>query len=327
MVTLKQLAKELNVSVSTVSKALSDSHEISPKTKNKIINLAKEKNYVPNRTAVNLRSKKTKTIGVIIPNIFNHFYTKILNGIETEAKSNGYRTIVSISNEKYNSEVDGLTYFSNGSVDGILLAPSEESEKIKNFEHIASLKEKNIPFVLFDRNIEGLLTDKVIIDDYDSAKNAIEQFIKLKKKNITIISLIKNLNIGSIRKEGAKKADKNISILEFESEEELESELIKIFKSNKPIDAILALDELSGIISLNTARKLNINIPKELSIISFSQGILSKYSYPKLAIINQHAEAIGKESVKLLLNRFQNAESDFKTSIINSELELNQTFN
>ena len=153
MITLKQLAQELKVSVSTVSKALSDSHEISAETKKKILALAKERNYIPNNTAVNLRRKQTKTVGVVIPNIFNHFYTKILHGIESEAKKSGYKTIITISNEKLQDEKESLEYFSNGSVDGILLAPSDETEKYKKIDHFLELRSKEIPFVFFETHL------------------------------------------------------------------------------------------------------------------------------------------------------------------------------
>ncbi|TYP99300.1 LacI family transcriptional regulator [Tenacibaculum adriaticum] len=323
MITLKDLANELKVSVSTVSKALSDSHEISKETKEKILNLAKERNYTPNNTAVNLRRKQTKTIGVVIPNIFNHFYTKILSGIESEARKKGYKTIISISNETFSSEEESLLYFSNGSVDGILLAPSEESEKLNKADHILELKNKEIPFVLFDRYFENFTTDKVTIDDFDAAKNAIIHFKESGRKNILVISMLKNLWIGKLRKEGALSIHK-VQLIETESEVEMAKEIEKKLKTQK-IDAILALDELSGIISLNAVRELKLKIPEEVSIISFSQGILSKYSYPKLSTINQNAQNIGIEALKLLINKIENKNLESVTKIIKSSLEINNT--
>jgi LacI family transcriptional regulator len=324
MVTLKDLANELNVSVSTVSKALSDSHEISKETKQKILALAKKRNYTPNSIAINLKRKETKAIGVIIPNIFNHFYTKILSGIESEAKRNGYKTIVSISNEKIESEKEGLTYFSNGSVDGVLLALSEETEKSKEVDHILKLQNKNIPFVLFDRYFDSLQSDRVIIDDYNSAKNAIHFLKNSGRKKLLVVSLLKNLYIGSIRKDGALSTDENIHLLELDSEDMFESELKKILKEKK-IDAILALDELSGIISLNLTRTMGYSIPDDISIISFSQGILSKYSYPKLTTINQHADEIGKKSLQLLLKRLKNKDKQIEEQVIKTTLDLFET--
>ena len=324
MVTLKQLSKELGVSVSTVSKALNDSFEIGKDTKKKVVALAKKYNYTPNNTAVNLRKRETKTLGVIIPNIFNHFYTKILSGIETQARENGYKTIVSISNESLIPEKEGIDFFTTGSVDGVLLAPSEETEKKKEIQHILKLKDKGIPFVLFDRYIDGIEADKVIVDDYKSSKDTVQYLKDLGKRNILIVSLLKNLHIGNIRKIGATKDFENVNVLEFENENELESILSKTLKNNT-IDAIFALDELSGIISLNSVRQNNFRIPQEISIISFSQGILSKYSYPKLTTINQHAKEIGSSAVNLLLSRLKNKDKSIETKVVSTSLDLNQT--
>ena len=323
MVTLKDLANELNVSVSTISKALSDSHEISKETKHKIIELAKERNYTPNSTAVNLRLQKTKTIGVVIPNIFNHFYTKILSGIEAEAKKSGYRTIISITNEDYITEQESLLYFSNGSVDGILLAPSEGSERLHKTAHIEELNVKKIPFVLFDRYFENFEADKVIINDKYSASHAIDYFKTSGRHHILVVSMLKNLWIGKLRKLGAMTFS-DIHIIECESEFELENQLQNYHKKHK-IDAILALDELSGIIALNHVRSLNIDIPKDLSIISFSQGVLSQYSYPKLSTINQNATQIGITAFKHLIDKIKTKSVVSQTIIIETTLEISQT--
>ncbi|WGH76052.1 LacI family DNA-binding transcriptional regulator [Tenacibaculum tangerinum] len=324
MVTLKQLAKELGVSISTVSKALNDSFEISEETKEKILALAKKYNYRPNNVAVNLRTRSTQTLGVIIPNIFNHFYTKILSGIEQEAKKNNYKIIISISNETLDSEREGISFFSNGSVDGILLAPSEETEKVNDYEHITDLHAKEIPFVLFDRYSDKVASDRVIINDFDSAKKTITYLTNLGKKNIVAVSLIKNLSVGRLRRKGVQEASSNVTILEFEDEKEFEEVFFQFLKTEK-VDAIFALDELAGIIALNLARTLSLNIPKDVSIISFSQGILSEYSYPKLSTINQHAEEIGKKSVELILSRLKNKNKPTETKIINTALDLHQT--
>ena len=324
MTTLKDLAKELEVSVSTVSKALSDSHEISIKTKKKIIELAKKRHYSPNNIAVNLRKRETKTLGVIIPNIFNHFYTKILSGIETKAREKGYKTIVSISNESLTPEKEGIDFFTTGSVDGVLLAPSEETEKLNVSDHFFKLKAKGIPFVLFDRYIDDLNVDKVIVNDYKSSKDTIQYYLDKGKKNILVVSLLKNLNIGKIRKKGATEGFSNISVLESENESNFESNLKQILNDSK-VDAIFALDELSGIITLNLLRQKGFKIPKDVSIISFSQGVLSEYSYPKLSTINQHAKEIGSKAVELLLDRLKNKNKSVETKVINTTLEENQT--
>lgn len=323
MVTLKQLSKELGVSVSTVSKALNDSFEISKNTKTRVLELAKKYNYTPNNVAVNLRSQSTKTIGVIIPNIFNHFYIKILSGIEAEAKKKGYRTLIYISNEKHKTEVESIAYFLNGSVDGILLAPSEETQKKGNIDHFENLKKKALPFVVFDREIPNFKSDLVRINDTEITKKTLQKFVDEGRKSIAVFSLLKNLSVGKERADVVKEF-KSVFLLE-EEKESIIKERIETLLVEKKIDAVLALDEVSSIITLNIARKLNYKIPKELSIIGFSQGVLSKYSYPKLSTINQYSVKIGKKSVEVLLDKIQNKSQNFKHIIINASIEINDT--
>ncbi len=326
MVTLKDLAQELKVSVSTVSKALSDSHEISRETKERVLELAKIRHYIPNNTAVNLRKRETKTIGVVIPNILNYFYTKILFGIELEAKKNGYKTIVSITNETLESEKEGLAFFSNGSVDGILLALSSETELQKDTKHIIEVKEKGIPLVMFDRYLEDGLTDidKVVVNDFKSTKNAIKAFKNKGRKHIVIVSLLGDLWIGKLRKDGAL-SEGDFTVVESTEESEIEAQLHTILKDKK-VDAILALDELSGVIALNMVKKHQYKVPEDIALISFSQGLLSTYSYPKLTTINQHSEKIGKQSVKLLLKKLNKELSDTMIKTISTDIEIQQTF-
>lgn len=323
MITLKDLAKELKVSVSTVSKALSDSHEISKETKDKVLALAQKRNYIPNTTAISLRRKRTNTIGVIIPNIFNHFYAKILSGIEHEARNNGYKIIIAISNETLRSEQEGISFFSNGSVDGILLAPSEETEKRQDIQHFEALQNKGIPFVFFDRYFDTFEVDKVIIDDFESAKNTIEYLKTNGRKRILVVSLLKNLSVGTLRKQGVL-THKEVVLLEMDDELAFESKLTTIVTSEK-YDAIFALDELSGIIALNLIKEKQIDIPREMALISFSQGILSTYSYPKLSTVNQHAKTIGETAVSLLLARIENAYKPIETKIVKTTLNLKET--
>lgn len=323
MVTLKQLAKELGVSVSTVSKALNDSFDIGQETKKRVLALAKEYNYTPNNVAVNLRSKSTKTIGVIIPNIFNHFYTKILSGIEAEAKKNGFKTLIYISNEKYETEVESITYFLNGSVDGILVAPSEETQKLGEIQHFENLKKRELPFVIFDRKIPDFKSDIVRINDTEVTQQTIQHFLSLGRRNIAVVSLLKSLSVGIERVE-ATKGFTDIILIEEEQEQAIEKRIKNILEDKK-VNAILGLDEVSTIIALNLARKLGYNIPKDLSIIGFSQGVLSKYSYPKLSTINQHSVKIGKKSVELLLEKIKYKNIDYQEIIISADIEIFET--
>src|SRR6476620_3454695 len=145
--TLKQIAKELHVSVSTVSKALNDSPEISEQTKTKVQEYAKLKNYKPNVIGLNLKNRKTKTIGVIIPNILNSFFAKVFTGIEKVADEKGYNVITCISNESLDKEMHTLDMLSNGTIDGFILSVSEEAQKLGEFGHFKDIISGGTPIV------------------------------------------------------------------------------------------------------------------------------------------------------------------------------------
>ena len=191
--TLKQIAKELNVSVSTVSKALNDSPEISEITKIRIKEYAKLKNYKPNVIGLNLKNRKTKTIGVIIPNILNSFFAKVFSGIEKVADKKGYNVITCISNESIEKEINTLEMLSNGTIDGFILSVSEEAQKSHEFNHFKEIINEGTPIVMFDRIADEVECDKVVVDDFDSALNATQHLINIGCKNIALFSSVDNV--------------------------------------------------------------------------------------------------------------------------------------
>ena len=266
--TLKQIAKELNVSVSTVSKALNDSPEISEVTKVKIKEYAKLKNYKPNIIGLNLKNRKTKTIGVIIPNILNSFFAKVFSGIEKVADEKGYNVIMCISNESAEKEAHTLEMLSNGTIDGFIVSVYEEAQKNQDYEHFSAIINDGTPIVMFERIADEVNCDKVIVDDFDSALNSTQHLIDLGNKNIALLSSIDNLSVGKLRAEGYLKAlnNNNISlnlsiILRTDSEENLNEKIEHIFDNNT-IDGIFALDEDDSVTALKLDSKNDIKFPK-----------------------------------------------------------------
>jgi LacI family transcriptional regulator len=327
--TLKQIAKELHVSVSTVSKALNDSPEISSQTKIKIQEYAKLKNYKPNVIGLNLKNRKTKTIGVIIPNILNSFFAKVFSGIEKIADQKGYNVIMCISNESLKKEIHTLDMLSNGTIDGFILSVSEEAQKLQNYSHFSEIINEGTPIVMFDRIAEGINCDKVIVDDFDSGFNATNHLIRSGCKNIALISSIDNLSVGKLRAEGYLKAlrDKNMPInekiiLRLDSQSHLSEKIISAFKDNQ-IDGVFALEENDTVAALKTALKSGIKIPEQLSIIGFADGILaSRRLTPSITTVSQHGIEIGEAAAKLLIERLESKEDEnpYKTTIIKTEL-------
>lgn len=328
--TLKQIAKELNVSVSTVSKALNDSPEISEQTKIKIKEYAKLKNYKPNVIGLNLKNRKTKTIGVIIPNILNSFFAKVFSGIEKVADEKGYNVITCISNESLEKEIHTLEMLSNGTIDGFILSVSEEAQKLQEYNHFKEIINDGTPIVMFDRIAEGVECDKVIVDDFDSALNSTQHLINLGCKNIALISSVDNLSVGKLRADGYLKAlaDNNIPvneniILRTDSEEDMKSKIDAIF-DNK-IDAIFALDENDSVAALRVSLKKGYKVPEDISIIGFADGILaSRRLSPSLTTISQHGIEIGEVAAKRLISRLEEKEgetSDYETIVIKTKLK------
>ncbi|MGO4772091.1 LacI family DNA-binding transcriptional regulator [Flavobacterium sp. W22_SRS_FK3] len=328
--TLKQIAKELNVSVSTVSKALNDSPEISEQTKVKIKEYAKLKNYKPNVIGLNLKNRKTKTIGVIIPNILNSFFAKVFSGIEKVADKKGYNVITCISNESLEKEIHTLEMLSNGTIDGFILSVSQEAQKLQEYSHFSEIINDGTPIVMFDRIADGVECDKVVVDDFDSALNSTQHLINLGCKNIALISSVDNLSVGKLRADGYLKAlkDNNISvnekiILRTDSEDDMKSKIEAIF--DHKIDGIFALDENDSVAALRVSLKKGFKVPEDISIIGFADGILaSRRLSPSLTTVSQHGIEIGEVAAKRLISRLEEGEdetSDYETIVIKTKLK------
>lgn len=328
--TIKDIAKKFGVSISTVSKALNDSHEISESTKEKIVKYAKENNYKPNFNAINLKNKNTKTIGIIIPNMLNYFFAQVFKGIEEVANKKGYKVITCISNDSYSKEVEIIEMLSNGSVDGFILSLAKETELKQDFEHIQEIINDGIPIAMFDRTTEVIECDKVIADDFNGSFDAVEFLAQKGHKNIAYISTLSNLNIGKQRYLGYKKGlesvglnfNSDLVINIFEKDYKKYETILTPFFKNYKIDSVIALGESAAIAAMKTAKKQGKEIPKDISVIAFSNGILARHSSPKLTTISQHGELMGESAAKLLIEKLEKNQTQLKTKIIKTDLVI-----
>ena len=326
-ITLKKIAAEFNVSIATVSKALNDSHDISTKTKDIIQEFAKKHHYKPNKIALSLLNKKTKTLGVIIPNIMNSFFTEVIVGIEEKATELGYSLISCISNESYEKELNTVELLKNGTIDGFIVSLAEETQINKDFTHFIDAINEGVPIILFDRVTDEIECDKVIVNDFEGARHATEHLIKTGCKKIALISVIDNLSVGKLRFEGYKKAlsDNFISIEEkiivrLTKKEDFETSM-KIILSDKSIDGLLCLEESSALESLKLVKSMKYKIPQEMSIICFTNGKLPQYVSPTITTISQHGKYIGETATKMLVDRLESKqEIEFSTKIIKTSL-------
>lgn len=335
-VTLKQIAKELDVSISTVSKALKNSIEISEDTRQKVQAFAKLYNYRPNNIALSLKNRKTKTIGVIIPEIVHHFFSKVISGIEKEALSRGYNVIVGLSNESFSNEVINMEMLANGSIDGFILSVSKETMLLQDYHHLTETINQGMPVVMFDRVINEINCDKVIVDDFEGAVKATNKLIENGCKKIGLITTKDYINVGKLRTQGYLKALEDHHIfpeadfilkvddekLSEENLESLEKEIEIFFKANKNLDGIVAVNEIYAITAMKVARKLKIKIPESLQVIGFTDGVLSKHAVPSLTTVSQHASQMGEKAAELLINNLEREDEEevYETFTIQTDL-------
>ncbi|MFI2742928.1 LacI family DNA-binding transcriptional regulator [Zhouia sp. PK063] len=326
--TLKQIAKELNVSIATVSKALRDSKEISKETKEKIQAFAKFYNYKPNSIALSLLNKKTKNIGVIIPEIIHHFFATVISGIENIALKEGYNVIICVSNESFDKEVVNIDTLANGSIDGFIMSISKETQKREDYEHIQEAIDQGMPIVMFDRVVENVFCDKVIINDTEGSYKAVEHLINEGRRNIALITTPDYVSVGKLRTQGYINALKNYNyllkeelIIKVENDEDIVKHVKHLF-DHEEFDAVFAVNEIFAVSVMHEALERNIKIPEQLSVIGFTNGLLAQNSYPRLSTINQHGFEIGQESAKLLIDKLEErTEVDaYTTKIIKTTL-------
>lgn len=318
MITLKELAKQLNVSVSTVSKALHDAKDIGPDTKKRIKEAAELYNYKPNRTALALKANKTQTIGVIIPDVLNQFFAKVLHGIEEYATTHNYDTIVCVSHDQMSKEAKSVDLLTQGRVDGFIISLALETLLNQEFSHIESIQKNKKKLVLFDRTTEKVNCDKVIINDEKSIFDATKVLIDSGNRKIAFVSNIEDLGIGQMRKEGYRNALKanNIEVnnqleVDLTNKENPHEIIINFLKANK-IDAVISADNTSGLMFQSIVNKEMPKASSKITIIGFSDEKTAQLSYPPMGYIDQNAMKIGEKSAELLINKL---ESKTKTDI------------
>jgi len=302
---LKELAKELNLSISAVSKALRDSHEISAVTKVAVLAKAKELNYQVNPFASSLRKQKSKTIAVVLPEIDNLFFALAINGIESIAQEKGYHVLIYLTHEDNQKEISITQLLQNGRVDGIMMSLSSRTSDLK---HLQELKDKEIPLVFFDRVADQIDVPKVTTDDYLSGIKATEHLIEKGCDKIAFLSISNNLSISNKRKNGyidsLLKHQMTISedyILQCSQDDEMNKSIIAnmLKKKNRP-NGIFASVEKLALISYEVCNELNLKIPEDVKVIGFSNLYTAGLLNPSLTTITQPAYDIGKEAANIL---------------------------
>ncbi len=322
-VNIQRLADELNLSIATVSRALRDSYQIRPETRKKVWDLARKLNYQPNPFASGLREQKSKNIAVIFPELANNFFSQAINGIEEIARQKGYQVLIYLTHENAENEAGFVNSLANGRADGLLISLSSQTG---NYDHIAELN-KRLPVILFDRVCESGDMLNVTTDDYESSYKATIHLIKQGCKKIMYLMALKNLMAGKMRLQGYKDAlahsqlplnEKLIIDCDFDGKENYQA-IKKAVSSLKP-NGILSSIESLGIVCYHVAKDLQLSIPKQIKIVSFSNLETASLLNPSLTTITQPAFDMGKEAANILFQLLDKKKTNPVSKIISSSL-------
>ncbi len=306
-VTIKDIAEKLGISPSTVSRALKDHPDISKATKQAVRELAEKLNYEPNAIALSLLSSRSNIVGLIIPEIVHYFFSQVISGIEDVANDAGYHVIICQSNESYSREARNVQALLSSRIDGLLLSISKET---RDLNHLRNLRKKNIPIVFFDRLPKDFETDHVIIDDYNGAYQAVKHLIDTGCKRIAHLGTTQDIGIGRDRYNGFIQALKDHDlpiderlIVSCDTYKAARLVTRRLIYELNPADGIFAVNDMTAIGALQTAKECGKRIPEELAIVGFSNGIYSNMTDPPLTTVEQFGYKMGQKAARMLLDR------------------------
>lgn len=327
-VTIKDIARELGISPSTVSKALKGHPDISSSTKKAVKELVEKWNYKPDPIALSLQSGQSKTIGVIVPEIIHYFFSTVIGGIGDLAYDSGYQVMFCQSNESYEREVNAVETLLSNRVDGILVSITKMTEK---FDHLKKIQKAGIPLVFFDRICNEIESDRVVVDDEEGACKAVKHLISMGCRNIVHLSGPPNLMIGKSRKEGYIRALKesnypvlDSNIIRCDTAEEAKL-VIPGFLSGKDVpDGFFAVNDLTAAETMKIVKQYGFNVPNDIAIVGYTSGQIASLTDPPLSSVDQHGYIMGREAIKLLIDRLEkDFNAPFQTKIIKTELVIN----
>ncbi len=333
--TIKDIARALGISTSTVSRALRDSYEISQVTKQLVMDYAKNVNYKPNPIALSLKAKKSKSIGVIVPEISNNFFGQVINGIECVARNYGYNVIITQSIESYITEIDVANFLASRSIDGCLVSVSAETQ---DYTHFATLQERGLPIVFFDRIAEGFAGHHVTINNEQGTYDIIAHLLKRNFRKIAFIANPPNLYITKKRLAGYKRAlsDYDIcvdgNLIKYCSNdamymEEVDYILDELFSNDILPDAIFSSTDKLTIACLRYCKNHNISVPGDVALTGFSNLDMTDLLCPSLTVIKQPAMRMGKLATQLLIKTIESKRpvTEYEDIVLPVELQVGES--
>lgn len=325
-ITIKDIARILGISPSTVSRALKDHPDINTDTKKAVNELAKKLKYQPNAVALSLKNSRSSTIGVIIPEIVHYFFSSVISGIEDVASQKGFTVIICQSNESFEREVANTNTLLSHRVDGLLVSISKETH---TFDHLTNLQESGIPLVFFDRITPDINADQVIINDLEASYKATRHLIETGRKRIAHFAGPQSLIIGRDRLQGYMNAlteagipiDQRL-IIEADTFEHARVAVIEMLDAGIIPDGVFAVNDLTAIGAMQTIQKKGYKIPDDIAIVGFSDGRFSGITDPNLTSVDQHGYEMGTTAAEILFHRIMSNEEEYipEIKVLNAEL-------
>lgn len=332
--TIKDIAKALNLSTSTVSRALRGSYEISPETKKLVLEYAEKINYRPNPIALSLKERRSRAIGVVVSEIANNFFSQAINGIESIAYNRGYHVIISQSHESQEREMVNVQHLASRSVDGLLVSLSSETTDLS---HLKQLHEKGLPIVFFDRVTNEIETHKVIANNQLGAFHATEHLIYNGYKRIAHITNSPYLSITRERLEGYREAlekhgiEYNENLVKYCNHggmivDEVDDAFVKLFSGKTKPDAIFTAGDRITTVCLSHMRNMK-KKPPDIAITGFTNTNLADLFSPSLTTIRQPAFEIGQVATELLIQMIESKRpvTEFETKVLDTELIIRES--
>ena len=331
-ITIKDIAKALGLSISTVSKALHGSHEISKETKAQVLAYASQYNYKPNPIAQSLKRGRSKSIGVIVCNIDNNFFSQAINGIESVARQKDYNVIITQSRESYDREVANSEHLSSRSVDGLIISLSAET---RNVDHLVRLHQKGLPIVFFDRVTDAIATHQVIADNYKGAYEATRHLLQQGFRRIAHITSSPSLSITGERLQGYRQAledagiqpdPRYIKLCEHGGmiQEETRQALMQLLEMQDRPDAIFTASDRLSTTTLSLLRQMRIEIPGQIALVGYTNSISADIFNPSLTAVVQPALEMGQQITELLIQLIESKHpvTSFQKHVLATELKI-----
>lgn len=328
--TIHDIARELNISASTVSRALQDNPSISRQTKEKINAVAASLGYRPNSLASSLRNKKTNTIGIVVPHINRYFFSSVISGVEEVAFKAGYTVVIAQSNDLANKEISIVHSMFAGRVDGLIISIAMQET---NYEHLRLFRKKNIPLVFFDRMVPEIEADNIVVDDYNGGYRITQHLIDQGYKRIGHMAGPQNLSIYSDRKRGYLEAlaangipyDESLIITSKLTFDEGTDATRQLMGLSNPPDAIFCANDTTALSSLIYLREKGIRVPDEVGIVGFSNEPFSRVVTPAITTFAQPGFEMGQKAAELILHQIEHKDKVFRTLVMPTEVIVRES--